>query len=225
MANQIGEVIAEVIQPHWKQVDLFKGLGVEAEFTSDDWETPDSVAKAIASLVLPSDFDILEPAAGRGQIAKYLPRDRRVTLNEIKVNRFDELCQIEVPGVEWEFRNYDFLGKECCQKSQDLVIGNPPFSLWAEFLARSLDCLNAREAARVLFLLPGDFSSSVSNAKALGDLDCHISHRYKIIGRVGYLKEGQQFKQRQVYDCVFEFRKGRKTVGESVLCYANGGVA
>jgi hypothetical protein len=92
MANQIGEVIAEVIQPHWKQVDLFKGLGVEAEFTSDDWETPDSVAKAIASLVLPSDFDILEPAAGRGQIAKYLPRDRRVTLNEIKVNRFDELC-------------------------------------------------------------------------------------------------------------------------------------
>jgi hypothetical protein len=176
----------------------------EHTFTTDDWETPDSVARLMASLVQDSDCHILEPAAGRGNIAKHLPTNTKCL--EVKMNRLLDGMN-NAPQCVWS--GYDFLAAE--QAPYDLIITNPPFSLGIAFIARGLSLLNRdNPEARLLYLLPCDFFHAVGRNRAFQGMDAHIYHTYQIVNRVAYIREGEQVKGRQVYDSIFDIRLGKK---------------
>lgn len=58
---------------HQHQISLFELPNYETDFTPNCWETPDSVAQRITATINSSDCHIIEPAAGTGQIAQFLP--------------------------------------------------------------------------------------------------------------------------------------------------------
>ena len=58
---------------HQHQISLFELPNIDADFTPECWETPDHIAQKISTLVQRGDRLIMEPAAGSGQIAQYLP--------------------------------------------------------------------------------------------------------------------------------------------------------
>jgi phospholipid N-methyltransferase len=193
-----------------QQPSLFGEVEVEADWDSDSWETPDWLAQKMANLVLPTDRRILEPAAGTGQIAKYLPQSRDVFVlcNELKTSRFSRLSSsLYHHFVQGDFLSWD---SQKCDRF-DLTITNPPFSLAIEFIEQGLQCLNPNyEHARLLYLLPVDFCQTIANYRVLNKLDCHIHHEYRIVGRVPYLQNGKPVSGRQVNDCVFDIRPGRQ---------------
>jgi len=190
----------------------------EQAFDVNSWETPDSVAQKMAALVLPSDRRILEPAVGTGQIAKYLPKSRDVFVlcNEIKLDRFQRLHSSNFH----HFHHSDFLqwNHAAIDFKYHLIITNPPFDLALQFLERSLELLDrSYEHARLLYLLPCDVFQSKARGDYFKRLDCHIHHRYLIQGRVAYLKNGVPFKQRQLYDSVYDIRPGKEGASETFL--------
>jgi hypothetical protein len=201
------------------QVKLFdvSEYDVAADFTSDGWETPPEIARKMADLVLPTDKRILEPAAGTGQIAKFLPKTLSVFVlcNELNPRRYLKLNT----SLYHRFTQVDFLTWEAGPDNLfDLVITNPPFSKGIEFIAQSLRLLNLDNPnARLLYLLPGDYFCSQERNDAFEALDCHIAHRYRIRGRVGYIQEGIQRNERQVYDAVFCIKPGKIGATETVL--------
>ena len=185
------------------------------EWCSDDWETPDEVAAFMGSLVTGEDLTILEPAAGTGQIAKYLP---------------DHACCIELnpmrhligqsaakDGQLWACDDYLDYCARLPYLPVHLVIGNPPFSLGLEFLAASVQ--NLASTGRILFLLPSEYFQSQARAIALQKTGLVITHQWAIAGRVGFLKNGKVYNQRQCYDSVFEFRLSGKSAVEIVDPY------
>jgi hypothetical protein len=208
------------------------------EFTNDDYETPDKEAKAIASLVLPTDKNILEPFAGSGQIVKYLPSDRIITVAEIKYCRILQLRQLRNHSFNF---NGDFF-KLVNFTRYDLIITNPPFSLCMEAIAHSLKLLNPdNPTARLLFLMPLDWNCAQSRAKVWDGLDAHIHHVYRIPKRVDYLINGvpcsktpkkldngkdminalsrkpKMMSGRQCYDAVFDIRLGKENPSTTFL--------
>jgi Methyltransferase small domain len=187
----------------------------ENNWTSDDWQTPDSIAIALSKLVRPTDASILEPCAGTGQISKFLPQDRRVFSIEISPSRY-ELLKINAPHSRC--LKGDFF-KDTSPRRYDLIISNPPFSRCVEFVERSLNILNLQNAeARILFLLPIDWNCSKSRARAWKNLDAHIHCEYRIEGRVAFLDgNGVPQSKRQVCDAVFDIRPGRKEGGVNYL--------
>ena len=187
------------------------------DWNPDDWETPDCLAQKMASLVLPTDRRILEPAAGTGQIAKYLPRSPSpyidticMEINEARWNKG------RMSGQEWY--HADFLNEAEYWSDFSLIITNPPFSLASDFIARGLQILDrSYEYARLLYLLPADFFQSVGRNQAFRQLDAHIHHTYQIVNRVAYLKNGVVVKGRQVYDAVFDIRPGKQDAAVTFL--------
>jgi len=190
-----------------RQLSLIEPESTSATgFTSDDWETPDPIAQLMASLVLPADRRILEPSAGTGQIAKYLPKstDHMVVCNEINSYRHARASSSNYH--HWV--NSDFLTGQFRQF--DLVITNPPFSVASAFIGRGLDLLDRSYSnARLLFLLPNDFFQSIARNQAFQSLDCHIHHVYAIVNRIAYLREGKPERGRQIYDSCFDIRPGK----------------
>lgn len=206
-----------------QEISLFPLADFEAGFTADDWETPDDVACRMAGLVRPSDLRILEPAAGSGQIAKYLPSGSFCC--EIKSNRV-ALGQKKAPQCHW--KQYDFftLAIELIRLNEknearygcDVIITNPPFSKAIEFIEQGLTLLNRDNSnARLLYLLPIDFCSSIKRGMAFKALDCHVYHEYRIMNRIAYIRGGKSVKGRQIYDAVFDIRPGRKPGAISFL--------
>ena len=209
------------------------------EFTNDDYETPDKEAQAIASLVLPTDKYILEPFAGSGQIAKYLPSyAAEVNCIEIKKSRFTQGKE-NYPNCNWF--NESFFDIYLLHY-YDLVITNPPFSLCVEAIAHSLKLLNPdNPTARLLFLMPLDWNCAQSRAKVWDKLDAHIHHVYRIPKRVDYLINGvpcsktpkkldngkdminalsrkpKMMSGRQCYDAVFDIRVGKENPSTTFL--------
>jgi hypothetical protein len=201
------------------------------QFTNDDYETPDWLAKAMCSLILPADKYILEPFAGTGQIVKYLPSDsealrrNRITdAVEIKPSRFRSLSLLPpqkrtgslYQSNFFEMQKWDF-GSE-----YDLIITNPPFSLCVEAIAHALTLLNLDNPdARLLFLMPLDWNCAQSRAKKWGKLDAHIHHVYRIAKRVDYLKKGIPMSQCQkIKDGVPQFDKnGKPIMNSGRQCY------
>lgn len=182
------------------------------DFTTDDWETPPEIARKIAALIKPLDL-VLDPCAGRGAMVRYI-KAQRITALEIKPDRVEDGKNL-APNATW--RCTDFL-KNVPVPMRSVVVTNPPFSLAIEFIERSLLWLDPRDPdARLLFLLPGDYFASQERNDRFEALNCCISHRYRIRGRVGYIKEGVQMDQRQVYDCVYEIRPGKDRASETVL--------
>lgn len=211
-----------------------KQVTVSDDFTNDDYETPSWLAKAMANLVLPTDKQILEPFAGSGQIAKYLPSDRSVECVELKYSRFLQ-GKNNAPWCEWE--NGCFFN-DIATWGCDLIVTNPPFSKCVEAVAKSLRLLNGNSNSRLLFLMPLDWNCSQSRAKAWDTLDAHIHHIYPIADRVDYLKEGipmskcqkiiqgvPQFKNgkalmnsgRQCYDAIFDIRLGKQNSASTLI--------
>ncbi len=208
-----------------------------AEFTSDDYETPDDVAKAMATLVLPTDKNILEPFAGTGQIVKYLPSDRIIDVVEIKRTRIEKML-LGVLNFN-SICNMDFFDLDCETRKYDLIITNPPFSLCMEAISHSLKLLNPDNPnSRLLFLIPLDTFASQGRSEKLKNLDAHIHHTHLIPKRIDYLKDGEpmskcqktingipQFKNgkpiknsgRQCYDAVFDIRLGKENPSTTFL--------
>lgn len=179
---------------------------------SDDWETPDRIARFMGSLVKPTDLQILEPAAGTGQIAQYLPA--QTCCIEINPLRY-QVGKARLPRHGWTCM--DFLGSDTASrlgtrfyKTFDLVPTNPPFSLAIEFIEISLSLLNpANPETRLLFLLPTDFFQLVGHNNRFQRMNAHIHHKYELVSRVAYLKNGIPQNGRQIYDAVYDIRPGK----------------
>lgn len=179
---------------------------IETFDSRDDYETPGWLALRMARMILPTDRRILEPAAGTGQIAQHLPIDRHVDCFEIKPNRVD-LGLHRAPACQWH--RADWLETKHVGRTYDLIITNPPWSLGCRFLNLALSLLDSNNPeARVLLLLPGDYFQCQSRARELVRSRARISHRHEIVGRVGYLRDGQPVRGRQIYDAIYDLRPG-----------------
>ncbi|HBE17066.1 MAG TPA: hypothetical protein DDW51_05505 [Cyanobacteria bacterium UBA11367] len=181
------------------------------DWTNNDWQTPMNIAELMADLIHPMEIDILEPAAGTGQIVRSInTKNRNVTAIEIKKSRYEKATGI-ANWINGDFFNhYD---------KYDLIIGNPPFSLRIEFIKHSLELLNPN--GRILFLLPIDFYCGKKTGDAWRGLSCYIHHQYTFQHRIAYLgKDGIPQKGRQIYDAVFDIRVGNSG-SVTFLEYAN----
>jgi len=181
--------------------------------TSDDWETPSYVAKQMGELIHPEDLFVIEPSAGTGQIARYLPA------GAVCIENNSCRCSIgaeTLPQHYWVLRNFlatvkaDFEGHDwdiySIYGEPDLIIGNPPFSLWTDFLLHSLALV--RTGGRVIFLGPCDQFHKPTELKRLGQWKDRINViPHPIVGRVAYLKDGVAVHGRQIYDSIFEVVK------------------
>lgn len=199
-----------------QQISLFPLLDYEADFTPDCWETPDDIAQKIAALVRSCDRTIMEPAAGTGQIAQYLPSGSFCC--EIKPLRVQRL-KLKASNCHALQADFLFLRLDRPPLSQfedlhqgfDAIVTNPPFSLAIEFIEQGLRLLNKDNPnARLLYLLPIDFGCSIKRGTALQALDCHIYHVYWVMDRIAYIRDGIAYKGRQCYDGVFDLRPGKK---------------
>lgn len=203
----------------YQQTSLFPLSEYEPDFTPDCWETPDDIAQKMAALVLERDRMIMEPAAGTGQIAQYLPPGSLCC--EIKPNRVQRL-KLKAPHchpIQADFLSLErgmpplsnFEGRK---QGFDVIVTNPPFSLAIQFIDQGLRLLDKDNPnARLLYLLPIDFGCSIKRGTALLALDCHIYHVYWVMDRIAYIRDGKPHKGRQCYDGVFEIRPGLKTDG------------
>lgn len=205
------------------QISLFPLQDIETDFSADDWETPDDIASSMAALIKTSDRRVLEPAAGSGQIAQFLPPGSRAC--EIKPHRV-ALGRQKAPHCHWLQADFFSLNLESpplsdieqLSQGYDLIITNPPFSQCIQFLKLGLKLLNTNNPdARLLYLLPVDFCSSVERGQAWKALECHIHHEYRILNRVAYIRDGKAHKGRQIYDAVFDIRPGNQTGAISFL--------
>ncbi|MBD2386019.1 hypothetical protein [Cylindrospermum sp. FACHB-282] len=195
----------------------------QEELQGDDRQTPNEIAKLIgAKLIKTTDETILCPAAGTGQIVKFLPTTRKIVCCEINHNRY--LTGItntaHIANCHWIHGNFFqvYCGfpefEPIVNNKFDLVIDNPPFSNALDFIQTSLELLNPNNPeARVCFLLPGDYFYGKQRRMKLKSLDCHIHHIYPTgvgDGRIAYLDvSGKPEKGRQVYDVVFDIRLRR----------------
>lgn len=175
------------------------------KWTSDDWETPNDIAAAIARLITIHEINILEPTAGNGQIVKNIPFNKRVWAIEQKEGRYvyGADCSRNCSFIQWI--NADFLSTSL-EMRFDVIVTNPPFSLRMEFIERSLQLLKSN--GRLLFLLPIDFYCGNAMGDKWRQLPCYIYKQYTIQYRVPYLNsDGVPQKGRRVYDAVFDIRK------------------
>lgn len=177
------------------------------DFTPDDWETPPKLAKYIASLVSPEEKLILSPGAGRGNIEAYLPKDREVWAIERKRNRFEE-GRLKLPHLCWV--NSDFLQFEF-DRGFDVAIGNPPFSddVSMAFIDYALHLI--KPDGRILFILPTDHFQSQERARLLSLMGAVIHHKFDIVGRVGFIKEGAIEPNPKRHHSVFDIRKSGRS--------------
>lgn len=197
-----------------QQLSLFTQVDTD-EWNSDLWQTPANVASLMSKLILPSDRYILEPCAGTGQIAKFLPVGSYA--NELLWSRYKQGMQSS-PSCIWS--NEDFLNSDVWEcDCFDLIITNPPFSMCVEFIRRSLSLLNPNNPdARLLFLLPLDWNCPIGRATAWSKLDARIHHVYRYKGRVTYLDAtGTPQKGRQCSDAVFDIRLGKLGANDTYL--------
>lgn len=178
------------------------------DFTSDDWETPPKLARFIASLILLEEKLILSPGAGRGNIEAHIPKDREIWAIEAKFNRVED-GRLKLPHINWVRSNFlEFSGAEF-----DVAIGNPPFSdgLSMAFIAHSLHLL--KPDGRILFILPTDHFQAQERARLLTAMGATIYHKYDVVGRVGFIREGVIEPNPQRYHSIFDIRKcGRSGV-------------
>lgn len=186
------------------------------DWTGDDWETPSAVAQSIAKLVCPETEDVLEPAAGTGQISQFLPAARTTNLEPDPI-RF-EVGRQRVPGL-WHCTTIEDFAKSTDRRF-DVIVTNPPFSKIQLFIETGLSLLKpVRQSwdARLLYLLPLDWYSLKSVRKWWGKTDVRIKRVYAIPGRVSYLRNGVPVTGRRRADGVFEIVPGR--IGTSAIKY------
>ena len=173
---------------------------------SDDWETPDEVARAMQKLTLPSDRYSLEPSAGSGQIAQFLPNRSRVTCIEPNGYRY-QLGSARMPLQQW--LNCEFPLRQSKVKF-NLIIGNPPFSKLQQFIEGGLASLLDTPTSRLIYLLPLDWMCPQKVSKWWAASGGYIHEYHPIKGRVAYLKNGQPVEGRMRCDGVFVIKRGKR---------------
>lgn len=182
---------------HTTQTSLFHDTAATWQ-SSDDWETPDRIAQYMASLIRPHEHFIVEPSAGTGNISAHLPDGTHCI--ERNIQRW-AIGYKKQPQHHWVCQDYlNFYPDKIMNRGADVVIGNPPFSLWVEFLNHSLQLIRTR--GRVLFLGPCDTFHKPSTLKAL--IAPVVVNPMPIVGRVAYMRDGVAVNGRQIYDSVFE---------------------
>lgn len=185
-------------------------IDTPTKWNPDNWETPDEVAKYMASLCN-EDECVLEPFAGTGQIAKYFNCEWIIANELCPIRRKKLWATIEFNDDEISIYDDSFSDGflHLYEDEVDVVCTNPPFSRIVEAIACGLKFLNPKSPnARLLYLLPHDWDQAKGRNESFREMDCHIHHIHKIVGRVAYLKDGLSSPRRQVYDAIFDIRPG-----------------
>ena len=106
------------------------GMSISRDRVQNDfYATPEESTKAILDREKLSG-SILEPACGDGAISKQI----------LKIYPQIELYSCDLVDRGYGLpRNFDFLKAEMTQDSVDIVITNPPFSLFQEFAEKALE--------------------------------------------------------------------------------------
>jgi len=99
---------------------LNEGNVIDKKKTYQFFETPEEIAKQMVKLAEIKDSDIvLEPSAGHGAIAKFLPK--RSTLIELDIDKNFKLSELGFNALCLDFLTYT-------DKQFDKIVMNPPFT-------------------------------------------------------------------------------------------------
>lgn len=197
---------------------------VSDEFTSDDWETPQPVARYFGEIVKekltfltqPSDFwqppktfKILDAGAGTGNITQFVTPQAfadlevETTAIEIKPGRV-EAGKKKAAGANWICGDVSDLPRE---SRYHTIVSNPPFGKEAfpGFFNKLSWLLEDRGS--LILLLPSTFFQTQWGAKSLIKSPLKIAQKIEIIDRIAYEKNGIPQPNRQCYDAIFVLRR------------------
>lgn len=128
---------------------------------ADFYATPLScIENFLQHYILPDDADILEPAAGNGNIIQALRNKgykNNITAIEMRYEEKESLLDVADNVLIEDFLQTTHTGK------YDVIIGNPPYSLAQEFIEKSLNMLT--ENGKLIFLLRTNFLESQKRAE------------------------------------------------------------
>lgn len=124
---------------------------------ADYYPTPEPLGFKMAQWGEISEGEsVLEPSAGHGAIARYVPRHNPLTAIEPSMSLFGRL-QVKCGGVGRKFENKTFENYNVINK-HDVILMNPPFGtagrLAVDHLAKAFSHLE--EGGRVVALIPRD---------------------------------------------------------------------
>ena len=186
----------------------------EADWTSDDWETPAPVAQLLQSVlereVLKScvcwNNTVIEIGAGRGAITKFANFERwKYTAIEAKPGRFEQGKAI-APGASWQQADY----LQVQHETVDAFIGNLPFSKAMDLIGHAAGQLWSHGC--MVLLLPTAFFQTQKRGKQLEKIGLHITAEVRVRGRVAYERNGDAVKGRQCEDSIFVLRFERGAI-------------
>jgi predicted RNA methylase len=191
---------------------------VDADFTSNDWETPTPVARCFVSKVREFvEFPghsfparVLEIGAGNGQITKHLPAHWNVTAIESKASRCEWGKEV-APNAEWRHATVEaYLSRPVT--SFDVILGNPPYGRKAfEPMLKILPSA-LKFSGTIALLLPSTFFATIWGADLLKNSGLSIVAKYEIRSRVSFLRNGVETKGRQCQDAFIFLGTGRPAV-------------
>ena len=188
-------------------------------WNTDNWETPEWLANQVAEIAWtrrPLRINrIIEPFAGNGNIVVALRKEFGVKIwaNEIDTDRFKNGS--EFSDVTWTNADFLRLG-DGRLNAHDLIVTNPPFSLTSDAIEYIFSRNNTVGAA--MLLLPIDFFCSKGrNARLKQFNKCFIDEIIPIVGCVAYIKEGEECKNRQIYDALYILKPGHFSTGMSFI--------
>ncbi|CBA17739.1 putative DNA modification methylase [Acaryochloris phage A-HIS1] len=164
-------------------------------WTSDLWETPENVAKLIATYAAIA-VRPLECSAGNGAISKFFLRGTAI---EPLRHRYEILRETN-PNLEYFSGSFFDYNPE---RKHDVIVGNPPFSMIPEFLAHIAKVLEFGGLAYLL--LPTQSFQAVGRYKALCASQLTQIEEIKFVNRIAFVKNGVEVKGTQQYHSVFVF--------------------
>jgi phospholipid N-methyltransferase len=139
------------------------------------YPTPAPIAARVVELAgIQPGHTVLEPSAGTGSIARYVPQDTQLTCVEIA----DLHCEVLTSRVRWaSVKQGDFLELATQLGSFDRVVMNPPFSAgrWQAHTKAAAHALAPRGV--LVAVLPASAAGKVAGLLGPGfaveDLDCY----------------------------------------------------
>lgn len=179
----------------------------------DNYDTPLPIATKIAALAKDLGSDMLEPAAGVGNIARYLPSGTLcLEIDDLRGRQ----GWASAKHCSWQWLN--FLELDPIPEF-DVVVTNPPFSKMMDYIEHGLKFLKPTGA--LVYLLPMSWRASRGRSERWLTLDAHIEREYVLSGRVDYdyngtpmskqlNAKGKRNSGRQETDAVYIIRPWRQ---------------
>ena len=118
-----------------------EGGVIDKKKTYQFFETPEELAKQMVELAdIKTGMSVLEPSAGHGAIAKFIPKDSEIYLYEIDKEKCKVLNEMRYTKISC----IDFLSTTNTIGGFDRIVMNPPFTKGqdAEHVLHAYDCLN-----------------------------------------------------------------------------------